>query len=281
MKILAIGDFHGDFPVKLKKLARGVDLIVCVGDYFPFSYRKEFFKYSYGKDVELWEVIGKKRMKEFILKDLKTGEEILKSLNEIGVPVISVVGNIDYTHLHDVFDEDEESIKRGELWTWERQDFFSKIIKKYKNIHRFDYAYAQFGGLNFIGAYGHTFPGRVKSAAYKKYRAILEKLFKKFRKDDVIFVSHNMPYDCRLDEIRSKEAPDELRGKHYGSKLIRRVIDKHQPVLAIGGHMHENQGKVKIGRTLVVNPGAASDGKCAIIDFDVERGKARKVDFIK
>jgi len=279
MKILVVGDFHGKFPAKLKKLAKGVDLIVSVGDYFPFSYRKLFFEHSYGTDKELWEVIGKNKVKEFILRDLKVGEKILKTLNEIGVPVISVVGNIDYAHLYDVFDEDKR--RRGKIWKWEEQDFFSKIVKKYKNIHRFDYAYAQFGGLTFVGAYGHTFPGRVKSKAYKKHRAILEKLFKKFRKDPVIFVSHNMPYDCKLDKIRSKEAPKGIRGKHYGSKLIRRVIDKHQPVLAIGGHMHENQGKIKIGKTLVVNGGAAVAGECAIIDFDAEKGRIKKVDFVK
>ena len=97
----------------------------------------------------------------------------------------------------------------------------------------------------------------------------------------MIFVSHNMPYNCRLDKIRDKNAPASVRGKHYGSKLIRRIIDKHQPVLAIGGHIHENQGKCKIGRTLVVNPGAAVDGRCAIIDFDENKGKVKSVKFVK
>jgi Icc-related predicted phosphoesterase len=279
MKILVIGDFHGKFPVKLKRLAKGVDLIVSVGDYFPFSYRKLFFKYSYGTDKELWEVVGKRRVKEFILKDLRNGEMILKSLNKIGVPVISVVGNIDYTHLHDTFDERHG--RQSKSWAWHDQDFFSKIVKKYKNIRRFDYKSLKIGGLTFVGAYGHTFPGRVKSKAYKKHRSILDRLFGKFRKDDVIFVSHNMPYDCRLDKIRDKDADAQVRGQHYGSKLIRRIIDKHQPVLAIGGHMHENQGKVKIGKTLVVNPGAAYDGQAAIIDFDVEKGRIKKVEFVK
>ena len=43
-------------------------------------------------------------------------------------------------------------------------------------------------------------------------------------------------------------------------------------ILAIGGHFHENQGKCKIGKTLVVNPGAAGEGKCVIIDFDEKKG---------
>ena len=279
MKILAIGDFHGKFPVKLRKLVKKVDLIVSIGDYFSFTNRDLFFKYSYGTDKELWEVVGKKRVKAGILKDIRAGESILKKLNKVGVPVITVIGNIDYTRVHDVYDEEQVSWIKG--WKWEAQDFFSPMVKKYKNVHRFDYAYAKFGGLNFIGAYGHTFPGNVKSKSYKKHRAILEKLFKKFGKEDVIFVAHNMPYDCKLDKIRDEDAPMEVLGKHYGSKLIRRVIDKHQPVLALGGHMHENQGKCKIGKTLVVNPGAAIDGKCAIIDFDVDKGRIKSVKFVK
>ena len=80
VKILAIGDFHGKFPVKLRKKIEKEkpDLIVSVGDYMPFSLRKEFFEYSYGKEKELWEVVGKKKYKEAILKDLKKGEEVLK-----------------------------------------------------------------------------------------------------------------------------------------------------------------------------------------------------------
>jgi len=279
MKILAIGDFHGKFPTKLKKLARGVDLIVSVGDYCPFTDRDFWFEHCYGKDKELWEIVGKKRVRAGILKDLALGEKIMKVLNKIGVPVISVVGNIDYSRTHDIFDEEHSSYKR--TWKWENQDFFSPIIKKYKNIHRFDYKSVGVDGVNFIGAYGHTFPGKVKSKNYKKHRKILEKLFKKFRKEDVIFVSHNMPYGCKLDKVLSKEAPASVRGKHYGAKLIRRIIDKYQPVLAIGGHFHENQGKCKIGKTLVVNPGAAVDGRAAIIDFDKKRGKIKSVRFVK
>jgi len=278
MRILAIGDFHGKFPVKLQKLAKGVDLVISVGDYCSFTNRDLFFEYSYHKDTDLWEAVGKKKVKEGILKDLKSGENILKKLNVLKVPVLTVIGNTDYTRVHDTFDVSSGTSRK---WKWGAQDFFKPMIKKYGNVRRFDYGSAQIEGLNFIGAYGHTFPGIVKSRNYKKYRAILEKLFKKFQKKDIIFVSHNMPYDCKLDKIRDKNAPMVVRGKHYGSKLIRRIINKYQPILAIGGHMHENQGKCKIGKTLVVNPGAAVDGRAAIIEFDEGRGKVKSVRFVK
>ena len=283
MKILAIGDFHGKFPVKLKKLAKSVDLIISVGDYFPFSYRKLWFKHCYGKDVELWEIIGKKKMKKLIFKDLVAGEKVLKSLNGLRVPVISVIGNIDYANINDQYSENKWT-RKGK-WSWYEQDFFSKLIKKYKNIKRFDYSYSQFKDLVFIGGFGHTTPGQIKSKAYKKYRGKLDKLFRKFKKKNkdrrVPFIFHNMPYNTKLDKIKLEDLNGKILSKHYGSKLIRRIIDKYQPVFAIGGHMHENQGKCKIGKTLVVNPGAAVDNKAAIIDFDEKKGKVKNVKFVR
>jgi len=287
MKILAIGDFHGKFPQKLRKRIKKEkpDLIVSIGDYFPFSQRKLFFKHSYGQPTELWEVIGKKKVKELIKKDLKKGEEVLKKLDKINFPVFSVVGNLDHTRIADCFDTKTISWQKGKIWKWEVQNFFSPIIKKYKNIKRFDYKFVKFKNLIFIGGYGHTFPGHIKSKNYQGYRKKLDKLFKKFKKENkekrVIFVFHNMPYNCKLDIIKEKEAHERIRGKHYGSKLTRRIIDKYKPVLGIGGHMHENQGKCKMGRTTVINTGAAYENKAVIIDFDEKKGRIKEIKFIK
>ena len=76
MKILVIGDFHGKFPQKLKnKLKKKrFDLVVGLGDYFPFGSRKLFFKHCYGTDLEVWDVIGKKKYKEIELKDRRQGD---------------------------------------------------------------------------------------------------------------------------------------------------------------------------------------------------------------
>jgi hypothetical protein len=35
-----------------------------------------------------------------------------------------------------------------------------------------------------------------------------------------------------------------------------KVIEDHQPVLGIHGHIHEGRGNIKIGRTVCVNPGS-------------------------
>ena len=285
MKILAIGDFHGKFPEKLKKLVKKekIDLVISLGDYCPFIYRKIWFEHCYGKNIELWEIIGKAKMKRLVEKDLERGKRVLKQLNNLNLPVFTVIGNLDYANLNDQYQK--EKWARSGKWKWYGQDFFSKIIKKYKNIKRFDYKAVKFGGLVLVGGFGHTSPGDVKSKAYKKHRQKLESLFKRFGKENkegkVIFVTHNMPYDTLLDKIKDKEADERVRGKHYGAKLIRRIISKHQPVLHLGGHHHENQGKCKIGKTIVVNTGAAKDGKAVIIDFDEKKKKVNNVKFVR
>jgi Icc-related predicted phosphoesterase len=37
---------------------------------------------------------------------------------------------------------------------------------------------------------------------------------------------------------------------------VREVIERHQPLLALHGHIHESRATTNIGRTLCVNPGS-------------------------
>tara|TARA_Y100000310_G_scaffold163530_1_gene163361 strand:- start:2329 stop:3183 length:855 start_codon:yes stop_codon:yes gene_type:complete len=282
MKILAIGDFHGKFPRKFLSLIKKekIDLVVSVGDYLPFHYRDLWFKYCYGTDVELWEVIGKTKYKKLVREDFSRGEKILKVLNKLKVPVITVLGNIDYPEPDDVLDLPRK-VKKS-MPNWDRKDSFAKILKKYKNIVYFDYKSVKIGDYVFVGMRGHSNAGRVKSKAFKKHRAKLDKLFKRFKKENregkVIFVSHNVPYDTKLDKINSKEALESVKGKHFGSKLCRRIINRYHPVVAIGGHIHEAKGKQRLGKTLALNTGSASKGEGAVVEIN-DKGKV-KVKFV-
>ncbi|MEX0920436.1 MAG: metallophosphoesterase [Candidatus Pacearchaeota archaeon] len=300
MKILVIGDFHGKFQKKFGTLVKKekIDLVVSLGDYSPFHYRKLWFKHCYGKDVELWEVIGKKKWKELILKDLKMAENSLNGLNKLPVPVYTVLGNIDWPAVDDIsdFESSDNKSKKNNHPNYERTNALAKRIEKYKNIKRFDYKALKFGDYVFIGMRGHSVPGYVKSKAYRKHRKILDNLFKKFRKENkegkVIFVSHNIAYDTKLDKIsmkainfirknikrKSKKKPN----RHYGSKMARRVINRWQPFLHLGGHIHESVGKDNLGRTVLVNPGAAHEGRAVVIELsDEKKGKIKNLRFVK
>jgi len=99
---------------------------------------------------------------------------------------------------------------------------------------------------------------------YKVHKKKMSKFFKGAK--NTIFISHNVPYMTKLDNI-SQKGHVLARNKHYGSYLVKQLIKKYQPRLVIAGHMHENPGKIRIGKTIVVNPGAAMDGRAALIEL--------------
>ncbi|MEK6826666.1 MAG: metallophosphoesterase [Nanoarchaeota archaeon] len=278
IKFLVLGDFHGKFSKKFEIIIKRekIDLVVSVGDYVPFHYRKLWFKHCFGKDIGLWEIIGKKKYKELILKDLNMAEVALRSLNKLHVLVFTVLGNTDYPLADDVMDEKKKRGKEDYKFEWDRPKLFLDRLKKYRNIRRFDYSHIKFNNIIFIGMRGHSFPGRVKSKAYKKHNKILNDLFNKFKKENkkgkVIFVSHIPPINTRLDKIGTK-AHKRVRGTHRGSKLVRRIIERHQPLLHLCGHVHESCGKDNIGKTLTINVGSAYEGQGVLIELDENKGK--------
>jgi len=280
MKILATGDFHGTFPKKFEKIIKRekIELVVSNGDFQPFLYRDLWFKHCYASDKNLWDVIGKEKYKKLILRDLKETEKALRKLNDLPVPVITVLGNVDSTRTNDVYDLKKPTGKK--YWALDYQDFFSPLLKKYPHIQRFDYSYFAFGDYVFIGMNGGSNIGKVKSKAYRKSRRVLDKLFRKFKKENkerkIIFVSHNSPYNSKLDLV-GKKAHAKVAGKHIGSKLMRRIIDKYNPLLTISGHIHESKGMQKLGRTMCVNPGSAHEGQGAIIELNGKKVKVKLI----
>jgi Icc-related predicted phosphoesterase len=80
---------------------------------------------------------------------------------------------------------------------------------------------------------------------------------------------HCPPFDSSLDS--APKLTDDLRpvmagGQPVigpvGSKAVRAVIERLQPVLTLHGHIHESRGIAKIGRTTCVNPGSQySEGR--------------------
>ena len=60
-----------------------------------------------------------------------------------------------------------------------------------------------------------------------------------------------------------------------GSSAVRTAIERHQPMLALHGHIHESRGEARIGRTLAINPGSEySEGvlRGAIITLSGRKG---------
>ena len=77
-----------------------------------------------------------------------------------------------------------------------------------------------------------------------------------------IFCPHAPPEGTACDRLRD--------GRHVGSVVVRRAVEREQPDLVLCGHIHEARGVDKIGRTRIVNPGPVAAGHYAAVDVDGE-----------
>jgi Icc-related predicted phosphoesterase len=77
------------------------------------------------------------------------------------------------------------------------------------------------------------------------------------------------------DSLKPKVRGGAVVMESVGSEAVRRVLERHQPMLGLHGHIHESRGAVRIGRTLSINPGSEyGDGilRGALIDLDGRKG---------
>ena len=93
-----------------------------------------------------------------------------------------------------------------------------------------------------------------------KLRTMLEKVKDPSR---CIFNFHAPPFDSTLDsapELGADLRPVMVGGSEniipVGSKAVREMIEKYQPLVGLHGHIHECRGAVQIGKTLCLNPGS-------------------------
>ena len=85
-----------------------------------------------------------------------------------------------------------------------------------------------------------------------------------------ILMAHCPPHGTKTDVLHD--------GRHVGSIAVRRTIERHRPVLALHGHIHEStkmpggDWSDRIGDTIVVNPGSSyhrgADAKLHLVSFD-------------
>lgn len=81
--------------------------------------------------------------------------------------------------------------------------------------------------------------------------------------ETAVFNLHPPPYGTaldpapRLDEnLQVVTSSGATVMDHVGSKAVTSVIERHQPLLSLHGHIHESAGRVLIGRTTAINPGS-------------------------
>lgn len=81
-----------------------------------------------------------------------------------------------------------------------------------------------------------------------------------------IFNIHTPPYDTDLDmgtlydeDLKPVLDGDSLATAPIGSKAVREVIEKYQPLLSLHGCVHESRGVTTLGKTICINAGTDYD----------------------
>ena len=308
VKFLIIGDLNGNKPIIHFK---NFDAIIAPGDFCSDKYHRKLVNawmkaewnkgrakmVDFDKFCKNTLKLTSQDLKSFQKKSLDRGREILEFLNSFGKPVFIIPGNWDQS-----IKGGEKSAKKVHIELMNRHKWFSspytnkKLTKGLKNVYDCQLRGFSFAGYNFVG-YGITSVPELPEQKHwtlkklkkkmtkgqwnlvkKSYAELLKKVEAPYlrlnKKQPLIFLSHNMPYNTSFDKIKKKGSP--VNGKHYGSMIARDFILKHEPLVCIGGHMHEYFGKVKLGKTIVINGGFGAKVNTFL---EVEGNKIKKVKF--
>ena len=324
MKILAVGDLHGKIPVKLKKEAGKVDLILCTGDFANANrIRKIIFK-TWG-DKKWFEMVGLKKAREYEKESFDSGLDILKQINKLAKKMFFIWGNTDFYKEHTT--SEPPVIMPG---------YYNEKIKELKNLVLIDKKKRRINNFDVIGYGGYVDATEFiknpidkdkkkqekRLKRYEKDKDDLKKLFSKKKPKNFIFIIHCPPPYGYFDNVKLRSSP--MYGKNVGwepyNDIIKKTlssphlkrcglfgfsgcseksesciatfcnlkvavyfsdIKKYKPLLVVCGHIHENQGKKRLGRSWIINTGAACDGKAAIIETDDKKKKIKNIRFLR
>ncbi len=263
MKILAVGDFHGKFPNKIKKYANYVDYIFCTGDLSDRKERKYIFKHmdELESGIPLIEFVSEHKLSRLIDENIMSMEYVVNKLDELEKLIYIVPGNSDFTKLRIKNKVEKDYGFKMNCKTLEG------MIEKTNNLNLMFYSIKRIKNFDLIGFSDYNY--------LKKPFEVLERKFAKTRKNKTILLTHETPYKIKLDKVNYPGSP--AHGKNIGKKEYNKIIKKYNPLIHICGHMHENQGETKIKRTKIINPGYGGIGEFAIIDMD----KNINVEFFK
>lgn len=133
----------------------------------------------------------------------------------------------------------------------------------------------QIGNIRFIGLGGSNptpFNTPFELSEEEIEKALEEMVCSAENADEcgtIVLLTHAPPHGAR----------DELPFGHVGSTAIQKFVDRVD--LIVCGHIHEAKGLEQVGKTVVVNPGEASKGSCALIKLEDSKGKPIEVEFVE
>ncbi|SHN60826.1 metallophosphoesterase family protein [Desulfovibrio litoralis] len=160
---------------------------------------------------------------------IKQAAKVIDAIAEYNNNILAQIGNMD----------------RGEVTTW--------LEEKKRNIHRKSVKLTPKISLMGLGCSSFTpfgTPSEFPDSRLAEWLEETEHNAKGYQQ--LILISHMPPIDTVCDKIQ-----DNI---HVGSNAVKEFIQEYQPALCICGHIHESSGVDRIGKTLIINPGAFASG---------------------
>jgi len=141
------------------------------------------------------------------------------------------------------------------------------VIKEHKDVINAEGKVINIDELHEMVSTGWVNPSPWKTAREEdddKLEVRLEKYISQVKDvKSAIFNFHAPPFESKLDEapLLDKDLNPIIQSGSVvmvpvGSKAVRKMIEKYQPLLGLHGHIHEASGSLKIGKTYCVNPGS-------------------------
>ena len=261
MRILAVGDPHGDIKKIKKILVKGIDLVLITGDLGKADFARQFSFENFRRKKE-----GLSELKYSKLETKNVYQEICSSTLSVlkyfskNIPTYSILGNVGNNMIKDAKvrkDEKEFKVKLPYLGReFNKLNNFYLVKNVVRNINGLRIGFLEyFTDVNWIQNFKPSdYSKRLSKARKETIKA--KKILSNFKNLDIL-VCHQPPFGY-LDKVSSRHNPPKnWIGKHAGSKVILDYIKKYQPKYVFCGHIHEGEGKVKISKTEVYNLGVA------------------------
>jgi len=263
MKVLAIGDPHGDLK-KVKTIPiDDVDLILLTGDLGSANLmRKMAFDNieRQKKGLEEKEYSPHQRKRAF-MEAYSSSMKVVKYLARFA-PVYTIYGNVESSNPETRKTSNEIGLTLP---------FLTDDLKAIEGVRVINNKIANFDRVRIGGLQYFVDTNWVQDFKPKEYEKRMKKAKKQTEKarrilrwfGEVDILVHHQPPHGVLDKV-GPMAPKHWRGKHAGSKLILDYLKRKQPRYAFCGHIHEGEGMRKIGRTEVHNLGV---GGYKVVEF--------------
>lgn len=258
MKVLAIGDPHGDLE-KIKKIPlKNIDLILLTGDLGSANLmRKMHFdnieRKKRGLPIKQY---SSNDQKKAFMEAYTSTIKLVRYLSNFA-PVYTIFGNVESSN-----SETKKLSKKISSTLPYLLDNLN-LIKGVKVINNKVITFRGFriGGLEYFLDTNWVRDFKPSDFDKKMLQAIGEttkakKILEGFKVLDLL-ICHQPPYKI-LDKVTSPSAPKSWIGKNAGSEIIKKYIQLKKPKYVFCGHIHEAQGEKKVGITRIYNLGVCN-----------------------